>query len=157
MNDQLVLKWVKLFEKWSRNRRVRGWRLLILNGYTTHGTREVIEFYDAYNILIFYILPYTIYLCQPLDVRVFQQYKHWYGKAVSRAYTTGCTDHGKMEFLNTIHSVRLLTFKPTTIISGWKAVGIIPFNPMVVIEQYPVTITRTPKRDLFAEPATPTN
>lgn len=157
MNDQLALDWVKLFEKWSRNRRVRGWRLLILDGHTTHGTREVIEFCDAHNILIFCMLPHTTHLCQPLDVRVFQQYKHWYGKAVSRAYSTGCTDHGKMEFLNAIRSVRMLTFKPTTIMSGWKAAGIIPFNPMVVIEQCPVTIARTPERDLFAEPTTPTN
>ena len=40
-----------------------------------------------------------------------------------------------MEFLQALHQVRLDTFKRTIILSAWKKSGLIPFDPLVVINQ----------------------
>ena len=40
-----------------------------------------------------------------------------------------------MEFLQALHQVRLDTFKRTTILSAWRKSGLIPFDPLIVINQ----------------------
>ena len=150
MNDQLALEWVKHFDAWSSKRQKGLWRLLILDGHTTHGTREIIEYCDDRKILIFPMLPHTTQLCQPLDVVCFQPYKYWYGQAVLGAYATGCTEFDKMEFLNAIHGVRMNAFKHSTIIASFKETGIVPFNPSIVINKCPLPLPPPPAR-----PSTP--
>ncbi|OCK95115.1 uncharacterized protein K441DRAFT_717894 [Cenococcum geophilum 1.58] len=73
------------------------------------------------------MLPHTTHLCQPLNVI-----------AVLAAYAEGCTDYNKMEFLNAIHSVRMKTFKRSTILSAFAQTGIVPFNPSIVINKCPL-------------------
>ena len=118
INDNLLLKWAIHFELWSSKRRISKFRLLILDSHTSHFTKQFIQFCDDHTIILFATIPHTTHICQPLDVVVFQPYKHWYGKAVARAFRNGCTDFNKMEFLQALHQVRLDTFKRTTILSA---------------------------------------
>lgn len=107
MNDALALSWVKFFEAWSAKRQKGVWRLLLLGGHTTHGIKDIIDFCDEYKILIFPFLPHRTHSMQPLDVVCFQQLKHFYSKTVAQAYSDGCTDFNKVEFLNKIHTIRM--------------------------------------------------
>jgi hypothetical protein len=156
INDELAFEWIKHFEHYTAKRQIGKFRLLLLDGHNTHCTWEVINFCDNHHIILFALRPHTTHLCQPLDVACFQPYKHWYGKAVSTAYSTGCTDFDKMEFLNALHTVRLQTFKPHTIISAWAKSGIIPFNPSIVLNQLesPVRLDRQPSFDFGTPPPT---
>jgi len=135
INDQLLLEWATHFKKWSKKRQISKNQLLILNGHTSHFTRQFIQFCDDYLIILFTIIPYIMYICQPLDVVVFQPYKHCYGQAVSRAFRNGCIDFNMMEFLQALHKVRLDTFKRSTVLSAWAKSGLIPFNPAIVLNQ----------------------
>ena len=42
INDQLLLEWATYFEKWSKKRQISKNRLLILDGHTSHFTRQFI-------------------------------------------------------------------------------------------------------------------
>lgn len=75
------------------------------------------------------------HLLQPLDVVVFQPYKHYHGKAVDRLVRDGINDLGKLEFLALIESVRDQAFKSIKIVSAFKKTGIWPFIPDVVLLQ----------------------
>jgi hypothetical protein len=57
MNDQLAFEWVKHFDAWSSKRQKGLRRLLILDGHTTHGTREIIEYCDDRKILRQFLAP----------------------------------------------------------------------------------------------------
>jgi hypothetical protein len=85
----------------------------------------------------FTCLPHTTHLVQPLDVVVFQPYKHYYRDAVARSTRTGYTQFDKIEFLAAIESIQNQTFKESTIKSAWRKTGIIPFNSSIILDQLP--------------------
>jgi hypothetical protein len=55
-----------------------------------------------------------------LDVRLFQQYKHYHGKAVNQAARYIFRAFKEREFLEALPRIRADAFKPSTIISGFS-------------------------------------
>ena len=134
-NDMLCLGWLKHFEKFSRWRQGGLYRLLLLDGYGSHCTREFITFCDQKKIIPFCLPPHTTHLMQPLDVVVFQPLKHYHTEAIDRATRTGCSDFNKIEFLSALRSIRQQAFKSTTIVSAFRKTGLIPWNPDRVLSR----------------------
>ena len=85
--------------------------------------------------MVFCLAPHSSHLLQPLDVVVFQPFKHYHAEAVEAATRMGCGDFDKVEFLDKIDSIRQQTFKVSTIQSAFRATGLIPFNPSIVISK----------------------
>jgi hypothetical protein len=144
MNDELLLKWAEHFNKYSALRQKGKYRLLLLDNHGSHCTRQFIQYCDNNGIWLFSTIPHTTHLVQPLDVVIFQPYKHWYGKAVAEAYATGCLDFDKMELLNSLHTIRVQTFKKSSILSAWKKAGLIPYAPEAVLDLIQLPIPETP-------------
>ena len=132
-NDLLCMKWLSHFDRYSARRQIGAYRLLLLDGYGSHCTREFIEYCDSTKIIPFCLPPHSSHLLQPLDVVVFQPYKHYHSEAIEATTRTGCADFDKVEFLTAIHSIRQQTFKPSTICSAFRATGLVPYNPSVVL------------------------
>ena len=124
--------------------------MLLLNGYGSHHTLEFINYCDENGIIPFAFPPHTTHILQPLDVVVFQQYKHYHTKAIDIAVRDGCIQITKVEFLAAISDIRRKTFKKSTIYSAFAKTGLIPFNPEVILQKIkPVTPSPPPA----AEPA----
>jgi len=159
-NDYLTIAWLKHFEIFSARRQSGVYRLLLLDGYRSHCTREFIEYCDNHKIIPFCLPPYTSHLLQPLDVVVFQPYKHYHTEAIEAATRTGCTGFDKVEFLTAINSIRQQTFKSSTIRSAFRATGLVPYNPTVVLTKLREAQTSpspptTPLRSPHSLPNTP--
>lgn len=154
INDEILLGWARHFEVQTRKRQIGKWRLLILDGHSSHFTKQFIQFCDDHLILLFATIPHTTHITQPLDVVVFQPYKHWYGQAISKAFRLRCVDFDKIEFLQALHKVRLKTFKRQTILSAWRKTGLIPFNPQIVLDavQKPPIFKRIVTPPLSSDP-----
>jgi len=84
---------------------------------------------------------------QPLDIVVFQPFKHWYSKAVNQAYRTGAFKINKMEFLHLIPNVQKHTFKKAIIKAAFAETGLYPFNPKKVLNKLPLQRKATPEKD----------
>ena len=134
-NDDLTIKWLEHFEQFSGERQVGAYRLLLLDGFGSHCTKQFIDYCDCHNIIVFCLPPHSSHLLQPLDVVVFQPYKHYHAEAVEAATRMGCGDFNKCEFLDQIHSIRQQTFKSTTVRSAFQANSLIPYNPGIVISK----------------------
>ena len=67
------------------------------------------------KIVLFRLLPHFTHLTQPLDVGVFQPFKHYYTDTIDKAVRLGDEKFGKLEFLTVFQSFRHQTFKSTTI------------------------------------------
>jgi len=134
-NDLLCLEWLKHFERFSALRQVGVYRLLLLDGYGSHCTRDFISFCNQQNIIPFCLPPHTTHLIQPLDVVVFQPLKHYHSEAIDYATRTGCSDFNKIEFLSALRSIRLQAFKESTILSAFRKTGLIPWNPDAVLSR----------------------
>ena len=87
------------------------------------------------DILPFCLPPHTTHILQPLDVVVFQPYKHWHAQAIDKATCTRCDDFNKVEFLEALGSIRAKTFKTSTILSAFKETGLYPYNPAKVLDK----------------------
>lgn len=136
-NDELSLAWIEHFELQTRDYRVGRYRILFLDGYGSHLTYRFIQHADEHDILLIAFPPHTTHILQPLDVVVFQPYKHYHAKAVAEAVRLGFFDFKKLDFLGCLSGVRRKTFKSGTIQSAFEKTGIWPFNPHQVLSKIP--------------------
>lgn len=152
-NDELSLSWLKHFERHTRGKTRGSKRLLLLDGYGSHHTLEFLEFCSKNSIIPFGLPAHTTHLLQPLDVVVFQPYKHYHAKALDLLVREGIEEITKLEFLSVIEDIRSKTFKSATIISSFKRTGIYPLNASVVLSK----ISQRHQQALRALPSSPTH
>jgi hypothetical protein len=102
MNDELMLERIAHFEKHSQRSQRGTWRLLSLDGYGSHHTLEFIRYCDELRIIPFDLPSRSAHFLQPLDVVIFQPYKHYHAGAVDRAARLDCDDYNELEFSMTL-------------------------------------------------------
>jgi len=104
-----------------------------------------------------------MHLLQLLDVVVFQLYKHYHAEALDATTRTGCCEFNKVEFFSSLESIRSQTFKTSTIRSAFRKMGLIPFNPSMVLDNLPsiqlnheyFEASKTPSPPPESSPSTP--
>ena len=74
--NELALEWLKHYIKHLDARPNLEWKILLMDNYRSHETREFIMLANEHYILPYPLLAYMTYCIQPLDVSVFQPYKH---------------------------------------------------------------------------------
>jgi hypothetical protein len=71
-NNELRLAWFeRVFERHTKSKARRGWRLLVLDGHSSHLTPDFTEFCDANRILVMVFPPHSTHRLQPLGVVLF--------------------------------------------------------------------------------------
>ena len=134
-NDDLAMDWLNHFIEHMSSKRQGAWLLLIIDGFGSHMTIPFFELATANNIVLFRLPAHSTHLTQPLDVGVFQPFKHYHTEAIDRAVRLGDCQFGKLEFLAAFQGFRNETFKPSTIRHAFKSTGIVPFDPNVVLDK----------------------
>ena len=83
------LAWLKgVFNRYTREKAQRKWRLLILNGHGSHVVRDLIEYCDQHKILLLIFPPHATHTLQPLDVVCFKSLAQNYSnKLQNRDFT----------------------------------------------------------------------
>ncbi len=119
-NDELSLHCDEHFDKNTRKKRRGVWKILVMDGASSHVHEEFIRLYYSKNILPFRLPPHTTHLLQPLDVVCFQPLKHYYAEAVDNAVQTRDVEFTRVEFLAHIQSIRKQAFKKLTILSSFR-------------------------------------
>ena len=107
--------------------------LLLLDGHSSHFTLEAIKFAAENEIILFCLPPHTTHVPQPLDVSFFGPLKkHW-----SRVCHEYMADNpGKVvtrsQFSSLFNKAWFLSIQPHTIVSGFRKVGVYPFNSTAI-------------------------
>ena len=78
------------------------------------------------------------HVMQPLDVAVFQPYKHWHQVALKNALRYGDGVYGVPDFLYDLTKIRTDTFKENTIRKGFHDSGLWPIDPQITIQKMKV-------------------
>lgn len=89
---------------------------------------------------------HTSHLLQPLDVNYFAPIKRVYGQEVHELVQLGIHYIDKTDFLSIYHKIRPLALTESNIKSGFRATGLIPYNPKRVLSSLTVIKTPTPPR-----------
>jgi hypothetical protein len=141
-NSILCLEYLKLIfepETALRLENASEWRLLIFDGFESHLQLEIIEFCLDNNIIPLCLPSHTSHVLQPLDVGVFSPLKKYYRQEVSKLRCPVT----KNTFPNLLALARERAFSVTNIQSGFRASGIYPYNPSIIIDTLPLASPET--------------
>jgi hypothetical protein len=128
-NNDIGLAWLKeVFERETGRYARTGYRLLLVDGHSSHLTMDFIEYCNNHKILIAVYPPHSTHTLQPLDVGMFGP--------LSTAYSTELSlylhrSHGilpvkKGDFFELLWKAWGATFKKETIRKSFEATGIYP-------------------------------
>jgi len=111
--------------------------VLIYDGFGTHETLEILEYYFENNIILCRLPSHTSYKLQPYDVAVFAPLKSAYREQVERLERGGVNIIRKKHFTSLYSPARETAFTPKNIKAGFAASRLMPFNPDRVLRGIP--------------------
>jgi hypothetical protein len=141
-NDGLGLDWIKHFNRHTESCTSGAWRLLILDGHSSHATPGFDQFCTEHKIITLCMPAHTSHLLQPLDVGCFSPLKRAYGHEVSELARQAVYHIDKVDFLWIYQRIRPRALCEQNIKAGFQATGLIPFSPERVLTC--LTVVRTP-------------
>ena len=133
-NNVLSLEWLKHFDLQTRPPNSK-WRMLVIDGHGSHLTIEFVDYcyQPDVKISVFLLPAHSTHILQPLDIGVFQSFKHYHQELLEESIRYGGVDYKKSDFLASFQKMRDLTFKKSIICSAWRKSGLYPFNPSAVL------------------------
>jgi hypothetical protein len=138
-NNELGLAWLKqVFDRSTKEKAGRSYRLLILDGHGSHLTMDFIEYCDRNRILLAVYPPHSTHTLQPLDVVMFKPFSSAYSNQVA-AFMERCqglTSMSKRDFYPMFMAAWEISFKEETILKAFEATGLSPLNPEVILKRF---------------------
>lgn len=131
-SNQLALDWLQHFHDQMKLRRVGRYRLLIVDGFSSHLIYEFLSLADTLNIVVLYLPAHSTYLTQPLDLVCFSVEKHWHSKSIEESVHHGRYCFTKLIFLQVLRKIRGLTVAKELIWKAFHVGGIVPLDTSVV-------------------------
>jgi hypothetical protein len=152
--------WLRHFVKQIKGHRVGSYVLLILDGHESHKSLSFQELCEENKIIILCMPPHSSHILQPLDVGCFAPLKRAYSKEIRVLALDHIGRIDKKAFIATFAKVFEQAFSKANITAGFRATGLVPNDPLVVLSKLDVKV-RTPTPPLLGElqwnPKTPTN
>jgi len=142
MIDVLGVDWIQHFNRCTESRIVGGWRLLILDGYSSYTTPEFDIYCIEHNIVTICMPSHTSHLLQPLDVGCFSPLKAAYRNQVHELARRRVFYIDKVDFLQIYKGIRNIVFSAENIHAGFRALGLVPVCPERVLSS--LIVVRTP-------------
>jgi hypothetical protein len=138
-NNDIGLAWLQqVFDRFTKTKARRKWRLLILDGHGSHVTMDFINYCDRNKILLGILPPHSTHTLQPLDVVMF--------KPLSTAYSRELTTHlhngqglsviKKSDFFHLFWKAWTSTFTQGLILRSFEVTGISPLQPNVILQRF---------------------
>jgi hypothetical protein len=142
-NNDIGLSWLRdVFDRYTKEKCRRSYRLLILDGHGSHITMDFIEYCHQNRILLAIFPPHSTHTLQPLDVVMF--------KPLSSAYSAELAHHqqqalGRLpikigDFFPLFWRAWITSFKKETILKSFEATGIWPMNAEVILQKFTYTL-----------------
>ena len=138
-NDGLGLAWLQqVFERFTAAKARRKYRLLLMDGHGSHLTEEFLEYCHRHKILLGIYPPHSTHTLQPLDVVMFKPLSTAYSKKLAtRLYKhQGLVPVTKADFFSLFWDAWVSSFTAKNVFSSFKATGVYPFNPNVILDRF---------------------
>ncbi|XP_030762226.1 uncharacterized protein LOC115887043 [Sitophilus oryzae] len=129
-----VIRNKKWLEEHFLPRKPAGTALIILDGHTSHtNSVEVLEFCEANEIILLCLPSHTTHFLQPLDRSFFKSLKsHYYSECNRFMKTNPSRKITRYQFGKLLGEAWNKSATVQNAISGFKATGILPFNPSII-------------------------
>ena len=134
-SDKIAVEYLKHFIKNSYAGPNAEWKLMLMDNHGSHATPEFVDLANENHIRPYLLIPHLTHCMQPLDVGIFQPYKHWHNVAIQEAIFESFIEYSLMQFLKDLTKIRNNTFKASTIQNAFEKSGMWPVNSKVCIKQ----------------------
>jgi hypothetical protein len=138
-NDELGFAWLRdIFNRETKDKARRRWRLLILDGHGSHITMKFINFCKANKIHLMTYPPHSTHSLQPLDVSIFGPLSTAYSNELETYLhaSQGLSHITKRDFFRLFWPSWNKALSASNIESAWKSVGLWPWNPEIVLTRF---------------------
>lgn len=90
-SNKIGRQWLKMvFNKHTKEKAgIRGYRLLLVDGYSSHVNLDFLDYIDKNQIIILVLSPYAIYRLQPYNIGVFSSLSKVYFLEISNYFALG--------------------------------------------------------------------
>lgn len=137
-SDEIGFRWLsEFFDKKTREKARRQWRLLFVDGHGSHVTLKFLEWAQAHKILIAVYPPHSTHRLQPLDVGCFAPLATYYSQLLEEQtrLSEGQTRMSKRDFFRCFYPAWQKAFTKQNVRSSWRKAGLFPFKPALVLDK----------------------
>lgn len=157
-SDELGLSWLtKVFVPLTAKKADEGYRLLILDGHSSHANMQFIDICDANRIILAILPPHSTHRLQPLDLKIFSPLSTAYSQQIDRVIQSshGFSRVTKRSFWLNFKAAWDKALTKANILSAFAAAGICPYDPSKVLNQIKLKTPTPPSSDGEAPKKTP--
>jgi hypothetical protein len=152
--NKIGLWWLEhVSDKYTKDRTLGCYRLLILDGHGSHVTPEFDQYCSEHLIILLCMPPHSSHLLQPLDVGCFAVLKRSYGRLLKQKMSLGVNHIDKQEFLPLYQQARAEALHKSNIRSGFAATGLVPYEPDRVLSHLHAQYHTPSPKQLPQQPA----
>lgn len=134
-NNEIELDWLKHFDEQTRGGTIGPKRLLILNDHTSHRSPKFLQYCADNNIETLCMPAHSSHKLQPLDVSCFGPLKQSYYHVMNELSGRGLHHATRTDFLGAFIKARESAFTERNIKSAFRATGLVPWNPQIVLSK----------------------
>ena len=138
-NDDIGLAWLsQVFDRYTKKKAGRCWRLLLLDGHGSHITKPFLAFCDRNRILLMIYPPHATHSLQALDVVMFKSLSSQYSKRLTNRThkSLGILPLKKGDFIPLFWSAWVSSFTKKLIFKAFEATGVWPRNREAVLKRF---------------------
>ena len=131
-DNSVAMDWIEHFDRHTIHQTRGIYRLLILDGHTSHISVNFVQYYQDHQIILLYLPPHLTHYLQPLDVGIFGPLAQSYRALVSQGSVYGARRIDQLQFLQYYQTARKTISR--NISSAWRLAGLIPFKPDTILQ-----------------------
>jgi hypothetical protein len=132
----IALEWLKHFDQYTLPQTRGKYRLLILDGHTSHVSLPFIQYCKEHNIVALCLPPHSTHILQPLDIGIFSPLSKAYKTRIQQHSIFGTERITNEQFLMFFQAARQEAISLRNITSAWRAAGLKPYNPSPILLKY---------------------
>jgi hypothetical protein len=137
-SNALGTVWLQqVFDRYTKAKAKRDWRLLIVDGHSSHVNLEFLEACKSLRIVVLILLPHSTHRLQPLDIGLFLPLSNYYSIELDRLMhiSDGIIRLTKRNFWNVFKKAWIQAFTEKNIKSVFAKTGINPQDSELMIAQ----------------------
>jgi hypothetical protein len=139
-NNNIGYEWLtEVFDRHTKKKARNGnaYRLLFIDGHSSHLNMRFIDFCDKNKILLLAYPPHSTHRLQPLDVSLFNPLANFYSQNLDEwlLKSYGVCSMSKRHFWRLFKAAFDKAFTEENIASGWKKTGLYPLNQEAILSQ----------------------
>ena len=131
--NEIGTDWIEHFHKLTKDQTKGVYRLLILDGHSSHHSTQFELYCQENNIITLCMPAHSSHILQPLDISCFGPLKKAYGRQIEDLMKASITHITKEDFLPAFYTAFHDSMTKENIQGGFRGAGIIPFDPERVI------------------------